>query len=98
TAVAIAAVVAACSSSPSATSTPKTTASASTPAAAAPAASPAAASIVQAPVFVDALAAGHRVVAPDNAGVGRTAALPGTLTISAMADQVSALMSALHLG
>ena len=51
-----------------------------------------------APAFVDALAAGHRVVVPDNAGVGKTAALPGTLTISAMADQVSALMSALHLG
>jgi pimeloyl-ACP methyl ester carboxylesterase len=51
-----------------------------------------------APGFVDALAGGHRVVVPDNAGVGKTAALPGPLTISALADQVSALMSALHLG
>lgn len=52
-----------------------------------------------APSFVDALAAAHhRVVVFDNAGVGDTAALPGTLTISAMARQASALISALRLG
>jgi hypothetical protein len=33
-----------------------------------------------APSFVDALAAHHRVVVFDNAGVGETAALPGPLT------------------
>jgi pimeloyl-ACP methyl ester carboxylesterase len=51
-----------------------------------------------APSFVDALAAHHRVVVFDNAGVGETAALPGPLTISAMAEQTSALISALRLG
>jgi pimeloyl-ACP methyl ester carboxylesterase len=51
-----------------------------------------------APSFVDALAAHHRVVVFDNAGVGETAALPGPLTISAMAGQTSALISALRLG
>ena len=50
-----------------------------------------------APSFVDALAAHHRVVVFDNAGVGETAALPGTLTISGMADQTSALISTLRL-
>ena len=50
-----------------------------------------------APSFVDALAAHHRVVVFDNAGVGETAPLPGTLTISGMADQTSALISTLRL-
>jgi pimeloyl-ACP methyl ester carboxylesterase len=50
-----------------------------------------------APSFLDALAAHHRVVVFDNAGVGETAPLPGTLTVSGMADQTSALISALRL-
>jgi pimeloyl-ACP methyl ester carboxylesterase len=50
-----------------------------------------------APSFVDALAARHRVVVFDNAGVGQTAAVGSPLTIPAMADQTSALISALHL-
>ncbi len=51
------------------------------------------------PSFVDALAAHHKVVVFDNAEVGRTTALPGTakLTITAMASQTSALISALRL-
>jgi pimeloyl-ACP methyl ester carboxylesterase len=48
--------------------------------------------------FVDALAAGHKVVVFDNAGVGKTAAISPPLTITGMADQTSALISALHLG
>jgi pimeloyl-ACP methyl ester carboxylesterase len=50
--------------------------------------------------FVDALAAHHEVVVFDNAGVGRTSAVsaPGSLSISAMASQTSALISALRLG
>ncbi|HXW81110.1 MAG TPA: alpha/beta hydrolase [Acidimicrobiales bacterium] len=51
-----------------------------------------------APSFVDALAAGHRVVLLDNAGIGRTAALDRPLTIAAMANQVSALITSLGLG
>lgn len=51
-----------------------------------------------APGFVDALAAGHEVVVFDNAGVGETAKLPAPLTISQMANETSALISALHLG
>jgi len=50
-----------------------------------------------APSFVDALAAHHRVVVFDNAGVGETAPLPGTLTVSGMAEQTSALISTLRL-
>lgn len=50
-----------------------------------------------APSFLDALAAHHRVVVFDNAGVGESAPLPGELTISGMADQTSALISTLHL-
>jgi pimeloyl-ACP methyl ester carboxylesterase len=51
-----------------------------------------------APSLVDRLARTHRVVIFDNAGIGMTAALPGTLTMSAMADQTSALIAALGLG
>jgi pimeloyl-ACP methyl ester carboxylesterase len=50
-----------------------------------------------APAFVDGLAAQHTVVVFDNAGVGRTSVLPAPLTVSAMADQTSALISALRL-
>ena len=48
--------------------------------------------------FVDALAQHHRVVIFDNAGVGRTQALRDPLTIDAMAEQTSALITTLHLG
>jgi pimeloyl-ACP methyl ester carboxylesterase len=50
------------------------------------------------PRFVDALAERYRVVIFDNAGVGRTQALPAPLTIDAMANQTSALIDALGLG
>ncbi len=50
------------------------------------------------PSFVDALAKDHRVVIFDNAGVGKTQALPSPLSITAMADQTSALIAALQLG
>ncbi len=51
------------------------------------------------PDFVAGLAAaGHTVVVFDNAGVGQTAALASPLTITAMANQTSALISALGLG
>ena len=50
------------------------------------------------PRFVDALARHYRVVIFDNAGVGRTQPLPTPLTIDAMADQTSALISTLGLG
>ena len=51
------------------------------------------------PSFVDALAAHHEVVVFDNAGVGRTSAVSATasLSITAMASQTSALISALRL-
>jgi pimeloyl-ACP methyl ester carboxylesterase len=51
------------------------------------------------PGFVDALAAHHEVVVFDNAGVGRTSAVaaPASLSITAMASQTSALISALRL-
>jgi pimeloyl-ACP methyl ester carboxylesterase len=51
------------------------------------------------PGFVDALAAHHKVVVFDNAGVGRTSAVsaPASLSITAMASQTSALISALRL-
>ena len=47
--------------------------------------------------FVDALAQHYHVVIFDNAGIGRTQALPVPLTIDAMADQTSALISELGL-
>jgi pimeloyl-ACP methyl ester carboxylesterase len=50
------------------------------------------------PRFVDALARHYRVVIFDNAGIGRTAALSTPLSIDAMADQTSALISTLGLG
>ena len=48
--------------------------------------------------FVDGLAAAHKVVVFDNAGVGKTASISPPLTVTGMADQTSALISALHLG
>jgi pimeloyl-ACP methyl ester carboxylesterase len=48
------------------------------------------------PAFVATLAAGHKVVVFDNAGVGATAAVAPSIT--AMADQASALISTLRLG
>jgi pimeloyl-ACP methyl ester carboxylesterase len=50
------------------------------------------------PLLVDALAAHYRVVIFDNAGIGPTSSLTGTLSIDAMADQTSALITALRLG
>lgn len=50
------------------------------------------------PSFVDGLAAHHRVVIFDNAGVGETAPVRSPLTITAMAAQTSALISTLGLG
>jgi pimeloyl-ACP methyl ester carboxylesterase len=47
--------------------------------------------------FADTLAQHHRVVIFDNAGVGHTQALPAPLTIDAMANQTSALITALGL-
>jgi len=49
------------------------------------------------PRFVGALAGHYRVVIFDNAGVGRSQALPVPLTIDAMANQTSALIDALGL-
>ena len=48
--------------------------------------------------FVDTLAERYRVVIFDNAGIGETAVLQAPLTIDAMANQTSALISALQLG
>jgi pimeloyl-ACP methyl ester carboxylesterase len=50
------------------------------------------------PQFLDTLARHFRVVIFDNAGIGATAALRPPLTIDAMANQTSALISALGLG
>lgn len=47
--------------------------------------------------FVDTLAQRYRVVIFDNAGLGRTAPVNAPLTIDAMANQTSALISALRL-
>jgi pimeloyl-ACP methyl ester carboxylesterase len=50
------------------------------------------------PTFLDALAAtGHRVVIFDNAGVGRSSALPGRLTIRRMGDTTAAFIARLRL-
>lgn len=49
------------------------------------------------PRFVDALAEHHEVVVFDNAGIGRTAARRGRLSVDAMAEQTSALLRALGL-
>ena len=48
------------------------------------------------PSFVDSLADHHEVIVFDNAGVGHTASA-GSSSITAMADQTSDLISALHL-
>lgn len=48
--------------------------------------------------FVDALAQRYRVVIFNNAGIGGTRGLPSPLTIDAMANQTSALITALGLG
>lgn len=50
------------------------------------------------PSFADALAARHRVITFDNAGIGQTSPLRQPLSISAMADQTDALIRALRLG
>ncbi len=50
------------------------------------------------PSFVDALGRAHRVVIFDNAGIGRTSALPSPLTVTAMANQTAALIATLRLG
>jgi pimeloyl-ACP methyl ester carboxylesterase len=50
------------------------------------------------PRFVDALARRYRVVVFDNAGLGQTSAAAGTLSIDDMANQTSALITALGLG
>jgi pimeloyl-ACP methyl ester carboxylesterase len=50
------------------------------------------------PAFVARLAAEHTVVVFDNAGIGQTAALSSPLSITGMASQASALISALGLG
>lgn len=50
------------------------------------------------PQFVDDLAHRFTVVMFDNAGIGKTSSLRSPLTIDAMAQQTSALISALHLG
>ena len=50
------------------------------------------------PNLVNALAERRRVVIFDNAGIGQSAMVHGTLTISAMARQTAALITALHLG
>jgi pimeloyl-ACP methyl ester carboxylesterase len=52
------------------------------------------------PSMIDSLAAHHRVVVFDNAGVGRTSAVsaPDSLSIPAMTRQTSALIFALRLG
>ena len=47
------------------------------------------------PSFVNALASRYRVIVFNNAGVGPTSPLPSPLTVSAMAEQTSAFISAL---
>jgi pimeloyl-ACP methyl ester carboxylesterase len=50
------------------------------------------------PRLVDMLAQRYRVVIFDNAGIGQTDAFPGKLSIDDMANQTSALITALGLG
>ena len=50
------------------------------------------------PSFVAALARKHRVLTFDNAGIGGTSPLPAPLTVTAMAGQTAALLTALHTG
>ena len=50
------------------------------------------------PVLVHALARHNRVVMFDNSGIGQTQELAAPMTIDAMADQTSALITTLHLG
>ena len=50
------------------------------------------------PAFVDQLAKTHRVVIFNNAGIGKSSAVPGKLTMSVLGDRVSALVDALKLG
>jgi len=50
-----------------------------------------------APDFVNALAAQHRVIIFDNAGIGETTPLTGTLNVTGMANQTAALIAALGL-
>jgi pimeloyl-ACP methyl ester carboxylesterase len=50
-----------------------------------------------APSLVNALASRYRVIVFNNAGVGGTSPLPSPLTVSAMAEQTSAFISALGL-
>lgn len=49
------------------------------------------------PAFINALAAHHKVIVFNNAGVGRTSPLPSPLTVTAMAEQTSAFISAVRL-
>ncbi|HEY7483612.1 MAG TPA: alpha/beta hydrolase [Streptosporangiaceae bacterium] len=49
------------------------------------------------PSFVNTLAARHRVIVVDNAGVGETAPLSAPLTIAKMAGQTGALLTELRL-
>lgn len=49
------------------------------------------------PSFVDALARRYHVITFDNAGIGRTTALPSPLTVSAMAQQTAAFITTLGL-
>ncbi len=50
------------------------------------------------PRLVHALAEHHRVVMFDNSGIGRTQSLPAPYSVDDMADQTSALITALRLG
>jgi pimeloyl-ACP methyl ester carboxylesterase len=50
------------------------------------------------PRFIASLDQHYRVVTFDNAGIGGTATLPGQLSVDAMANQTSALITALGLG
>lgn len=50
------------------------------------------------PLFIAALAARYRVITPDNPAVGSSSPVPAPVTVSAMAAQTSAFITALHLG